>query len=155
MRWRWLDRIEDCEPGISALATKTFSGDEDFFQDHFPGMPIVPGVLQIEMMAQAAGKCVALAHPDRLPVLGSVKESKFYHNIKPGDLCLIRVKILKIAKSYSMAEGVIEVNSQKMSSATLLFGQVDRSQLLKSKSADDFDQVSRDWQERQMRAEKT
>lgn len=145
MRWLWLDRIEECTPGVTAVATKTFSGEEPFFADHFPGMPIVPGVLQVEMMAQMAGKCIALAQPGILPVLGSIKSAKFYHNINPKDLCYIKVEITKIGKSYALAEGCIEVNSQRVSTASILFGQVERSRL----ASEDFDKVTAEWKARQ------
>ncbi len=144
MRWRLLDKILECEPGVSAVGIKTFPSSEEFFQDHFPGMPIVPGVLQIEMMAQLAGKCIALAHPGILPVLGSVKSAKYYHNINPDEQCVIKVTITKIAKGYSTAEGVIEVNSKRVSTASIFFGQVERSRL----SSEDFDAVTLEWKNR-------
>lgn len=108
-------------------------------------MPIVPGVLQIEMMAQMAGKCIALFKTDVLPVLGTVKSAKFYRNVAPEDRCHIIVSITKIAKSYSMAEGHIEVNGVKVSAASILFGHVPRSNL----ASEDFDYVSRAWLESQ------
>ncbi len=145
MRWLWLDRIEECTPGVSAIGSKTFSGSETFFADHFPGMPIVPGVLQVEMMAQMAGKCLSMAQPQILPVLGTIKSAKFYHNIGPGDLCLIKVNITKIGKSYALAEGCIEVRAQRVSTASILFGQVERSRL----TSEDFDKVTAEWKARQ------
>ena len=104
MRWFLIDRIVECQPGVSATGIKTFPADEEFFQDHFPGMPIVPGVLQIEMMAQMAGKCIAMSLDQVLPVLGSVKAAKFYHNIRPEDQCRIIISVTKIAKSYKSGD---------------------------------------------------
>ncbi len=118
---------------------------EEFFQDHFPGMPIVPGVLQIEMMAQLAGKCIAMANRDVLPVLGTVKSAKFYHNVGPEDRCVIKVTVSKVAKAYSMAEGVIEVNAVKVTAASILFGHVPREKL----ASEDFDAVTREFLEAQ------
>ena len=141
MRWLLIDRILECEPGTSATGLKNFSRSDDFFQDHFPGMPIVPGVLQVEMIAQMAGKCIAMSLSNILPVLGSVKSAKFYHNIRPGDQCHIKITVQKIAQSYSLAEGTIEVAGQKMSSASLLFGHVPR----KNVSSEDFDAVTQEW----------
>ena len=129
MRWFLIDEILDCVPGENAVGVKTFPATEEFFQDHFPGMPIVPGVLQIEMIAQLAGKCIAMKHPAILPVLGSVKSAKYYHNINPGDRCTIKATVQKIGKGYAIAEGIIEVEGKRVSTASILFGQVERSRL--------------------------
>ena len=58
MRFILVDRILEMIPGQRIKATKAVAMDEDFFQDHFPGFPVVPGVLLTEMMGQAAGKCL-------------------------------------------------------------------------------------------------
>lgn len=141
MRWLLVDRIKECEPGKSATGIKNFSRSDEFFQDHFPGMPIVPGVLQIEMIAQMAGKCIALSQQGILPVLGSVKSAKFYHNVRPGDQCFIKVSISKVTSSYSIADGVIEVEGKKMSAATILFGHIPRENI----NSESFDAVTQDW----------
>jgi hypothetical protein len=112
--------------------------------DHFPGYPIVPGVLQIEMMAQMAGKCIALGNPEVLPVLGSVKNAKFYKNIVPGDQCWIYAQVTKVAKHYGIAEIHVEVDKQKVSSAEILFGFVPRKNL----ESNSFDAVTSEWLKR-------
>jgi 3-hydroxyacyl-[acyl-carrier-protein] dehydratase len=145
MRWQLLDRIVECEPGKTAVGIKCFSRSEIFFMDHFPGFPIVPGVLQIEMMAQMAGKCIAIGNPEILPVLGSVKNAKFYKNIIPGDQCFIRAQITKVARQYGMAEVQVEVEGIKVSSAEILFGFVPRKNL----ESNSFDAVTTEWLKRQ------
>ncbi|MGZ3744896.1 MAG: 3-hydroxyacyl-ACP dehydratase FabZ family protein [Pseudobdellovibrionaceae bacterium] len=145
MRWLLIDQILECEPGVKAKGVKTFSRSEVFFMDHFPGMPIVPGVLQIEMMAQLAGKCYAIANPEILPVLGTVKAAKFYGNVNPGDRCIIQAVIVKASKGFLVADASIEVEGKKVSSASILFGQVQRSRL----SSQSFDAVVEDWKKRQ------
>lgn len=147
MRWLLIDKILECEPGESAMGTKCFSRSETFFMDHFPGMPIVPGVLQIEMMAQMAGKCIGLKVPEKLPVLGSVKNARFYRSIEPGDVCVIKAKIQKIAAQFALADAVVEVDGKKCSSATILFAYVPRSRL----SSESFDGVVQEWKARQLR----
>lgn len=149
MRWLLIDRIIECQPGVAAVGIKTFPRSDLFFMDHFPGMPIVPGVLQIEMIAQMAGKCAAMANPSILPVLGAVKSAKFYKNVNPGDLCVIKARVTKIAKSYILGEGDIEVDGEKVASASLLFGVVDRSKL----ASNNFDAVTQDFLARQRQAE--
>lgn len=147
MRWLLIDQIIDCEPGVRAKGVKTFSRSEVFFMDHFPGMPIVPGVLQIEMMAQMAGKCYAIAHPEILPVLGTVKAAKFYGNVNPGDRCVIHAEITKEGRGFLVADAFVEVEGKKVSSATILFGQVQRNRL----SSQEFDAVVEDWKKKQQR----
>lgn len=151
MRWKLLDKILECDPGVSACGIKTFPASEEFFQDHFPGMPIVPGVLQIEMIAQLAGKCIAIANPQILPVLGSVKSAKYYHNINPDEQCVIKATVTKIGKGYATADGVIEVNGRKVCAASIFFGQVDRSRL----ASEDFDAVTTEWKNRNMQKKVT
>lgn len=141
MRWLLIDKILECEPGVSAVGVKTFPRNDEIFIDHFPGFPIVPGVLQIEMIAQMAGKCAAMSTGGILPVLGAVKSAKFYRNINPGDRCVIKAKVTKITKSYILGEGEIEVDGQKCSAASILFGVVDRAKL----NSNGFDQVTQEF----------
>jgi 3-hydroxyacyl-[acyl-carrier-protein] dehydratase len=145
MRWLLIDQILECEPGVSAVGVKTFPRSDEIFMDHFPGFPIVPGVLQIEMIAQMAGKCAAMATPGILPVLGNVKGAKFYRNISPGDRCVIKARVTKITKSYVLGEGEVEVDGQKCSRASILFGVVDRTKL----NSNNFDAVTQEFLARQ------
>ncbi len=145
LRWQLLDKILECEPGVRAVGQKSFPRSDLFFMDHFPGMPIVPGVLQIEMMAQMGGKCVAMSRPDILPVLGNVKTAKFFHNVNPGDICIVKARVIKTGKSYSLVDGEVEVDGIKVSSASILFGHVDRSRL----KSEEFDAVTMDFLNRQ------
>jgi 3-hydroxyacyl-[acyl-carrier-protein] dehydratase len=145
VRWLLIDKIIECDPGKTAVGQKTFPRSDMIFMDHFPGFPIVPGVLQIEMIAQMAGKCIAMAVPGILPVLGSVKSAKFYRNVNPGDLCVIKVTVTKIAKSYALGEGEIFVDGEKVSAASILFGIVERAKL----NSNDFDAVTQDFLKRQ------
>lgn len=144
MRWLLIDQIIECEPGVRARGVKTFSRSEVFFMDHFPGMPIVPGVLQVEMMAQMAGKCYAISHPEVLPVLGTIKNAKFYGNVNPGDRCIIYAEIVKQGKGFLIADCKVEVDEKRVSSATILFGMVQRSRL----SSKEFDAVVEDWKKK-------
>ncbi len=63
VRFIFVDEILELVPGKYIKASKTIGPDEDFFRDHFPGFPVVPGVLLTEMMAQAAGKCLDAETP--------------------------------------------------------------------------------------------
>ena len=145
MRWILVDKILEMHPGKSAVGVRNFSRSEMFFMDHFPGFPLVPGVLHVEMIAQVGGKCIRASNPDFFPVLSSVKSAKFRDKILPGDQAVIKVDVM-VRKSYSIATGIIEVNGKKVSEAEVMFGHIkipeDRiSQVLN-------DEVLMDWRNR-------
>ncbi|MHB8880701.1 MAG: 3-hydroxyacyl-ACP dehydratase FabZ family protein [Thermodesulfovibrionales bacterium] len=135
MRWIFVDKIIEMDPGKSAVAVRNFSRSELFFLDHFPGFPLVPGVLQIEMIAQLSGKCIMAGHPGIMPVLGSVKSAKFYHKIVPGDQAVIKVEVT-VRKSFSMAQGQVEVDGSRVSAAEVILAHLPASEdLIRKKMA--------------------
>jgi 3-hydroxyacyl-[acyl-carrier-protein] dehydratase len=77
----FIENVEQHEPGTAATATKVFSSEEAFFQGHFPGNPLVPGVLLAEAMAQTAG--VALGDPDHVLLLAAIQSMKFLRAVRP------------------------------------------------------------------------
>jgi 3-hydroxyacyl-[acyl-carrier-protein] dehydratase len=129
MRWLLIDQILECDPGISAVGVKTFPRSDDIFLDHFPGFPNVPSVLRVEMIAQMASECAAIATPAILPALGNVKDATVYLNINPGDRCAIRAMVTNITKSLVLGEGEIEVDGRKCSWASIPCGLIDRTEL--------------------------
>ena len=129
MRWIWVDKLLECEPGKSAVGVKCFSLSDPLFMDHFPGFPIVPGVLQVEMIAQVGGKCLRAALPEILTVLGSVKSAKFYKSIEPGDRCTIHVAVDQLRQQYAIVSGYILVGEKKVATTTVMFGMLPGSRL--------------------------
>jgi 3-hydroxyacyl-[acyl-carrier-protein] dehydratase len=119
--WRLVDRLLACEPGRSAVAEKRFSPATPLFADHFPGLPLVPGVLQIEMIAATGGKALRLAAADKLPLVAAVKAAKFYRPVEPGERCLIRVEITQLHAGRAAAQGVVEVEGRRAAAATVLY----------------------------------
>jgi len=90
MRWHMLDCIDVMEKGERAVGTKTWPEDLPLFQDHFPGFPVVPGVLLLEAMAQLAGKLIGYTvRLDRgdwpFPVFSMAEKVKFRRFVRPGD----------------------------------------------------------------------
>ncbi|MBV9492145.1 MAG: beta-hydroxyacyl-ACP dehydratase [Verrucomicrobia bacterium] len=79
----FIEEVEHHEPGMAATATKVFSGEEPFFRGHFPGDPLVPGVLLTEAMAQTAG--VALGDADHVLLLAAIQSMKFFRPVRPGE----------------------------------------------------------------------
>ena len=94
-----IDKIRDIKLGQSAVGIKAVSGNEPYFVGHFPGNPVMPGVLIVEAMAQTAGALAALTlgaeAEDKLVFLASVNNAKFKTPVRPGDL--LEVHVEKIA----------------------------------------------------------
>ena len=95
MRFILVDRILALEPGKSIRAEKTLAPDEELFRDHFPGFPVVPGVLLTEMMAQAAGKCLDAERRSRgKPMLAQIRTASFRECVRPGETAEIVATVL-------------------------------------------------------------
>ena len=118
-----IDTIEEMEPGKRVVATKLMKPDEFWFKGHFPDYPVVPGVLMLEMMAQA-GATAMLALPEnkgKLGFFGGVKEAKFRRQVVPGDLLRIEVEIIKVKGPVGVGSGIATVNGEKAVSAEITF----------------------------------
>lgn len=122
MRFLFVDRILELEPGKSIKAKHHISGDEDFFRDHFPGFPVVPGVLLTEMMAQAAGKCLDAEGTGKgKAMLAQIRSASFRDWVRPGSTALITAEIRTSQAQYATAACAVEVNGAKVCTAELLF----------------------------------
>ncbi len=122
MRFILVDRILEMIPGQSIKALKYVNPDEEYFKDHFPGFPIVPGVLLSEMMAQCAGKCLDAEMLARgKAMLARITRADFRHWVRPGQDCILFSKIKKSRFQYATAETWIEVLDTKVCSAELMF----------------------------------
>ena len=96
-------------------------GDEYFLQGHFPGNPVVPGVIQCEMMAQSA--CVLLlgAAQGKTPLFTSLDKVKFRGQVKPGDTLVLEVEIIKNRGSIGVGKATATVEGKKVVTAELTF----------------------------------
>lgn len=122
MRFILVDRIVELEPGKRIRAEKRIAPDEDYFRDHFPGFPVVPGVLQTEMMAQAAGKCLDSEDPGRgKAMLAKIVSASFRGWVKPGSVCDISAEVKTSRPSYATVQAWIEVDGSRVSEAELFF----------------------------------
>jgi 3-hydroxyacyl-[acyl-carrier-protein] dehydratase len=127
MRFILLDRIISLEPGRSIHAVKTMPADEELFLDHFPGFPVVPGVLLVEMMAQAAGKCLHTGDTDRgLAMLGKINSATFRDWVRPGQLIDVFAEVMSSRPKFATAACHVTVEEQTRASAELLFSFVSR-----------------------------
>jgi UDP-3-O-[3-hydroxymyristoyl] N-acetylglucosamine deacetylase/3-hydroxyacyl-[acyl-carrier-protein] dehydratase len=117
-----VDRIIDIsEDGATGI--KNVTANEDFFNGHFPGQSLMPGVLQIETMAQVAGVSF-LYHNDiknKMAILAGVEKAKFRRPVVPGDQLQIEVRFGRFKRSMGKASGIIRVNQEVVSEAELIF----------------------------------
>ncbi|HTL66582.1 MAG TPA: bifunctional UDP-3-O-[3-hydroxymyristoyl] N-acetylglucosamine deacetylase/3-hydroxyacyl-ACP dehydratase [Lacunisphaera sp.] len=110
-------------------AIKNVTINEPFFQGHYPGNPVMPGVLQVEAMAQAAGILVIRRNTTegRTALFMSCEKVKWRKPVRPGDQLLIKARITKIRGTIACAEAECSVNGQAVSSADLMFALVDNA----------------------------
>jgi 3-hydroxyacyl-[acyl-carrier-protein] dehydratase len=103
-----IDRIVEFEPRKRMVAIKNVTINEQFFQGHFPGYPIMPGVLVVEAMAQAGGIIMMAEIPDRdkkLVVFTGIERAKFRRPVTPGDQLRIEVEVLVVPHARGAHRG--------------------------------------------------
>jgi UDP-3-O-[3-hydroxymyristoyl] N-acetylglucosamine deacetylase/3-hydroxyacyl-[acyl-carrier-protein] dehydratase len=122
-----VDRIVSIEGETKCTGVKSVTMNEYFFQGHFPGHPVMPGVLQLEAMAQV-GSILILRKPGYAGKIGyfmSADEVKFRKPVVPGDTLFIEVEMTQHKKNVARAKGRCVVNNEVVSEAEMLFGFVD------------------------------
>src|SRR5512135_2215300 len=113
-----VDRITDLKPGVSATGLKNVTMNEPFFQGHFPGQPIMPGVLIIEAMAQVAGVMAFSSGMEGKSVyFMSIDNVKFRRPIVPGDQVIMDIKVLKQRGNVWKFSGSATVEGKVVSEA--------------------------------------
>ena len=120
-----IDRVKECDPGKRVVAVKNVSVNEPHFQGHFPGRPIMPGVMILEAMAQAAGVLVfsapgAKPHADSLYYYVGIDEARFKKPVVPGDQLELEVKLERFMRGIGKFSCVARVGKDTVAEATIL-----------------------------------
>ena len=118
-----IDTIEELEPGVRGVGRKCVSMNEPFFQGHFPGNPVMPGVLIIEALAQV-GAVALLSQPEwkgRTAYFAGIDKARFRQKVVPGDVLTLETVILKVKGSVGVGKAVAAVNGKVAAEAELTF----------------------------------
>src|ERR1700756_2351435 len=118
-----IDRIVEFEPTKRLVAIKNVTINEPFFQGHFPGFPIMPGVLIVEAMAQAGGALLLTEIPDReskLMVFTGIERAKFRRPVVPGDQLRIEINVLQWKPRVVRLEGKATVDGKLACEGTVM-----------------------------------
>jgi len=118
-----IDRVLEIEPKKRIVALKNFTINEEFFQGHFPGHPIVPGVLLIEAMAQAGGLLLLHDDPqraDKLLYFGAIERARFRKPVVPGDQVRFELDVLRLKPAHAKLAGKAIVDGAVHAEAELL-----------------------------------
>ncbi len=118
MRWKFIDQITETDERLHIKGTKRFPLNEEWHQDHFPESPIIPGVLQIEVVANLAGKLILLRTLKETmewvaPILLKTGECRFKEIIRPGELIDVDVTIEKYNRRIVYSSGTLCVDGQE------------------------------------------
>lgn len=118
-----IDTIEELEIGVKAVGKKCVSMNEPYFAGHFPGNPVMPGVLIIEAMAQVGA--VAMLGMDewkgKTAYFVGIDKAKFKNKVLPGDVLMIETKIVKVKGPIGVGEAVATVDGKLCAKAELTF----------------------------------
>jgi 3-hydroxyacyl-[acyl-carrier-protein] dehydratase len=129
-----VDRVTDFEPRKRIVAYKNVTCSEPFFTGHFPGNPVMPGVLIIEALAQAGGLLTTLTakaegddrEGEKLFYLVKVDNAKFTRQVMPGDRLELEVELRRVIRNMAMYAGIARVDGEQVACAEILCAEAQR-----------------------------
>lgn len=116
----WVTRVVSCEPGASIVAELEVPASLDLFRGHFPEYPVLPGVIIMEALAQAASICLLIDRgvEGAIGFLAGIDKAKFRNQVKPGDTITLEAQIVKSSHRLCVAEVKASVGDKLCASAT-------------------------------------
>jgi 3-hydroxyacyl-[acyl-carrier-protein] dehydratase len=128
MRWVWIDRFLEFHSGKSARAIKNLSLAEDYFADHFPGYPVMPGTLILEGLAQTGGILVGEVNDFREKVvLAKIPTARFHRDALAGEQLVYDAEVLNIRPEGAAVQGRATSGGDLIAEAEIFFAHLDKS----------------------------
>jgi beta-hydroxyacyl-ACP dehydratase FabZ len=124
-----VDRVLEIDPGKRIVGLKNVTANEQFFQGHFPGAPVMPGVLIVEAMAQCAAVLILRDIPNReekLFLFGGVDKARFRKPVIPGDQLRFECEVIQKRSNSVKIHGTATVNGELVAEAEMLSVMVER-----------------------------
>jgi len=127
-----VDRVIELSPPHRAVGLKQVTVNEPFFQGHFPGYPVMPGVLIVEAMAQVGGIAVLSAeeYQGKLALFAGIDNVRFKRQVKPGDTLRIEVELHQIRHGIGLGSGSVTVDGELACRGDIMFALVDKPEAL-------------------------
>ncbi|MBD2863614.1 MULTISPECIES: 3-hydroxyacyl-ACP dehydratase FabZ [Paenibacillus] len=118
-----VDRILEVEAGVRAVGLKNVTVNEPFFAGHFPGYPVMPGVLIAEALAQVAGVAMLKveANKGKIGLFAGIDGFRFREQVKPGDTLILEAEITRMKGSIAKCRGVAKVGEKIVAEGELMF----------------------------------
>ena len=122
-----VDRIIEYVPSKRAVGLKNVTFNEPHFQGHFPGRPLMPGVMIVEAMAQVGGIIMTQMPnlPDGLFIFAGIDKVRFRRPVVPGDQLILTAEVLRVKSRFGKIQGYAEVDGQRAAEGELLFSLLD------------------------------
>lgn len=118
-----VDRVLECEPKKRIVALKNVTVNEEFFNGHFPTKPVMPGVLIIESMAQAAGLLMLSEREfeGKIPYFTGIDNARFRKTVVPGDQIVMEIEVIRLKGNVGRVKAVARVDNQVAAEAEFMF----------------------------------